>query len=250
MSISLRDQLAQLGFKPPVVEKNNAPPRPASSAERRPHEGGQRNARPSPNGSDPRKRDHRPTGEPGRPQHARLRSNHSPNANANASPNPRSEVSPPNRADRRPAAKPARSAEMDLGKAFALRALQEKAERIAAEQAKQDTARVRREARAALAAFLKDKALNDPAAELTRHFDYGGKIKRIHVNVEQLKALNAGELGVVQNEGRYLLVSAEVLTEAEQIFAHAVALKVDPHSTAAEDPYADPLYQVPDDLVW
>ncbi len=139
---------------------------------------------------------------------------------------------------------------MDLGKAFALRALQEKAERIASEQAKQEAARVRREARAALAAFLRDKGLNDPLAELTRHFDYGGKIKRIHVNAEQLKALNAGELGVVQNEGRYLLVSADVLTEAEQIFPQAIALKVDPNATAEEDPYADPQYQVPDDLVW
>ncbi len=139
---------------------------------------------------------------------------------------------------------------MDLGKAFALRALQEKAERIATEQAKQDAARVRREARAALAVFLRDKGLNDPVAELTRHFEYGGKIKRIHVNPEQLKALNAGELGVVQNEGRYLLVAASVLTEAELIFAQAVALKVDPNATAEEDPYADPQYQVPDDLVW
>jgi len=139
---------------------------------------------------------------------------------------------------------------MDLGKAFALRALQEKAERIANEQAKQDAARVRREARAALAVFLRDKGLNDPVAELTRHFEYGGKIKRIHVNPEQLKALNAGELGVVQNEGRYLLVAASVLTEAELIFAQAVALKVDPNATAEEDPYADPQYQVPDDLVW
>jgi len=139
---------------------------------------------------------------------------------------------------------------MDLGKAFALRALQEKAERIATEQAKQDAARVRREARAALAVFLRDKGLNDPVAELTRHFEYGGKIKRIHVNPEQLKALNAGELGVVQNEGRYLLVAASVLTEAELIFAQAVALKVDPNATAEEDPYADPQYQVPDDLGW
>jgi len=62
--------------------------------------------------------------------------------------------------------------------------------------------------------------------------------------------LNAGELGVVQLTGRYLLVSADVLDEAGRIFAPAIALKVDPDAPAADDPYADPKYQVPDDLVW
>ena len=70
------------------------------------------------------------------------------------------------------------------------------------------------------------------------------------MTAEQLKALNAGELGVLQQTGRYLLVTAAVLAEAEAIFAPAVALKVDPEAPAADDPYADPKYQVPDDLVW
>ena len=65
-----------------------------------------------------------------------------------------------------------------------------------------------------------------------------------------LAALNAGELGVVQLNGRYLLVTAAVLAEAEAIFPAAVALKVDPDAPAEEDPYADPRYQVPDDLIW
>src|SRR3546814_18487239 len=85
---------------------------------------------------------------------------------------------------------------------------------------------------------------------LVRHFDYGGKIKRIHVNAGQLKALNAGELGVVQLDGRYLLVAAAVLAEAEATFAPAVALKVDPDTPAEDDAYADSRFQVPDDLVW
>lgn len=72
----------------------------------------------------------------------------------------------------------------------------------------------------------------------------------MHVTAEQLKALNAGELGVVQQDGRYLLVTAQVLDEAESVFAPAVALRVDPDAAPGEDPYADPQYQVPDDLVW
>ena len=146
--------------------------------------------------------------------------------------------------------KPRSQEEIDLAKAYAIRAQREKDERIEAERVKQEEARLRREAKAKLEAFLKDKALNDAEADIARHFPYGGKIKRIYVNAEQLKALNAGELGVVQLNGRYLLVEAAVLAEAEAVFPAALALKVDPSAPAGDDPYADPRYQVPDDLVW
>ena len=146
--------------------------------------------------------------------------------------------------------KPRTQEEIDLGKAYALRAQREKDERIEAERLKQEEARVRREAKLKLAELLKDKALNDPNAEIARHFSYGGKIKRVHVNAEQLKALIAGELGVVQDGGRYILVPLALLLEAEAIFAPSVALKVDPDAPAGEDPYSDPAYRVPDDLVW
>ena len=139
---------------------------------------------------------------------------------------------------------------MDLAKAYAIRAQKEKDERIEAERLKQEEARLRREAKAKVDELLKGKSLNDAAADIARHFPYGGKIKRIHVNAEQLKALNAGELGVVQQNGRYVLVASAVLTEAEALFPACVALKVDPDAPAADDPYADPQYQVPDDLVW
>ena len=142
------------------------------------------------------------------------------------------------------------AAEMDLGKAWAMRAQHEKQERIETERLKQEQARQRREARAALAAFVAGKGLNAADAEHVRHFEYGGKIKRIHVTADQLKALNAGELGVVQLDGRYVLVDAGTLAQAEAIFAPAIALKVDPDAPAEQDPYADPRYQVPDDLVW
>ena len=148
-------------------------------------------------------------------------------------------------------ARPRRSREdIDLAKAYALRAQREKDERIEAERRRQEEARLRREAKARLAELLQGKALNIADAELARHFPYGGKIKRIYVTEPQLRALNAGELGVVQLDGRYLLVAADLLAQAEAIFAPAVALKVDPDAPAADDPYADPKYQVPDDLVW
>jgi uncharacterized protein YaiL (DUF2058 family) len=176
------------------------------------------------------------TGKPGRPRDERARQGkRAPDARPGGKPH---------------RGRPAPQGDIDLAKAYAIRAQREKDERIEAERRKQEEARQRREAKAKLAALLKDKALNDPDADLVRHFEYGGKIKRIHVNATQLAALNAGELGVVQLDGRYLLVDAAVLAEAGQVFAPAVALKVDPSAPATDDPYADPRYQVPDDLVW
>ena len=183
-------------------------------------------------------------------------------------PRPARKKPPPARADapRQPhdarpagaAKKPARKGEraarsredIDLAKAYAIRAQREKDERLRAERVRQEEARLRREARAKLEAFLQGRVLNDPAAEIARHFPYGGKIKRIYVNPDQLRALNGGELGVVQLNGRYCLVAAADLAEAEAIFPAAVALKVDPAAPVDEDPYADPQFQVPDDLVW
>jgi uncharacterized protein YaiL (DUF2058 family) len=219
MTNSLRDQLLNLGFTPPTKPEPK-PRHPGKPAAGKPSGGKPARSGEKPHGANPGARHGRPDNRSGKPR-----------GNAPG--------------------KPRRSQEeIDLGRAYALRAQKEKEERIAAERAKQEAARLRREARAKLAAFVADKALNDPQAEIARHFEYGGKIKRIYVNADQLKALNAGELGVVQVEGRYMLVTAAVLAEAEAIFAQAVALKVDPNAPAGDDPYADPKYQVPDDLVW
>ena len=148
--------------------------------------------------------------------------------------------------------RPQRREDIDLAKAYAIRAQKEKDERIEAERLRQEEARKRREAKARLAELLQGKALNAgiDEADHVRHFEYGGKIKRVHVTAAQLKALNAGELGVVQLDGRYLLVDAATLAQAAAVFAPAVALRVDPDAPAREDPYSDPAYQVPDDLMW
>ena len=213
MSDSLRDQLLGLGFKPP--------PKPERKPERKPEHRADRGKAPH----DARKPHAQRTGKPGaaakqgRNEHGRGK--------------PRGG-----------------QGDIDLAKAYAIRAQREKDERIEAERLKQEAARARREARARLGQLLQGKALNDPAAEIARHFEYGGKIKRIHVTEAQLRALNAGELGVVQLDGRYLLVDAAMLALAAETFPPSVALRVDPDAPAADDPYADPKFQVPDDLVW
>jgi uncharacterized protein YaiL (DUF2058 family) len=227
MSNSLKDALLGLGFKSaPEAPKPPRPPRPEGKpAGANPHARARHDAKPRHNAG-PERAGQRPA--PGRPPQGR----------------------PPRAGKPAPAKSGGTRAEFDLGKAYALRAQKEKDERIAAEAAKQEEARQRREARAKLAEVLAGKALNDANAEQVRHFEYGGKIKRVHVTPEQLVALNKGELGVVQSEGRYVLVTAEVLAQAKEVFADAVALEVDPNAPAPADDYADPQFQVPDDLSW
>lgn len=241
MSNSLRDKLLGLGFKAPEPEpKPERAPRPERGHPDRKPGGkppaGRADGRPG--GQRPGESRPRPEGRPGE-----IRRDGKPDARRrDARPGPGSGKPRPS--------KSRTQEEMDLAKAYAIRAQKEKQERIEAERLRQEEARVRREAKARLAEFLKDRSLNDSAAEIARHFPYGGKIKRIHVTESQLKALNAGELGVVQLDGRYLLVPSALLAEVEAIFAPAVALRVDPDAPAGDDPYADPQYQVPDDLVW
>lgn len=223
MTDSLRDQLLGLGFKPAPEPRKPAPDKFARPV--------------APRGTAPQRRPH-----PGNKPHEARAGQRKP---ADARPQTGRPQTPS-----RQGGNPRSQEDIDLAKAYAIRAQKEKQERLDAEREKQEAARLRREAKAKFAEFVKDKALNDPAAEIARHFDYGGKIKRIHVTEAQFKALNAGELGVAQLDGRYLLLSSAVLAEAEAIFPAAIALKVDPDAAAASDPYADPQYAVPDDLVW
>ena len=219
MTDSLRNQLLGLGFKPAPKPERKPPPKSAPNATAR-----SADRRPSGAGKPGR------PGQSTKPAHAR-----------------QGERAP----QQRGAGKPARSREdIDLAKAYAIRAQREKDERIEAERLKQEQARLRREAKVKLAELVAGKGLNTADAEHVRHFEYGGKIKRIHVSADQLKALNAGELGVLQMDGRYMLVTAELLAQAEAVFAPSVALKIDPNASSEEDPYADPQYQVPDDLAW
>jgi uncharacterized protein YaiL (DUF2058 family) len=219
MTDSLRDQLLGLGFKPaPKPERPATPPRGDKPAHGKPAHG-------------------RPVH--GRPPHAR------PDAGKSAGRDPGKPR------DARPARGPARSgSEMDLAKAYAIRAQKEKDERIAAERERQLEAQRRREGKQKLADLLKTASVNDPAAEIARHFEYGGKIRRVYVTAEQLKAVNSGALAVVQQGGRYHLVSPAHAIEADALLPGVLALQVDPDAPPEDDIYADPQYQVPDDLVW
>ena len=240
MSDTLRDQLLGLGFKPAPRPERTAPAKPQSG-----HAGrGEPRGAQAPAGTRP-EHGARPAG-PNRNAPNR----HGPNRSAsNRSGQNAAGQNTGGAGTGRPAHRRS-SGEMDLAKAYAIRAQKEKDERIAAEQARQVEAARRREGKLKLTELLKTASLNDAAAEIARHFEYGGKIRRIYVTTEQLRALNAGELAVVQQGGRYHLVSPDHAREAEGLLPGALALLVDPGVPSADDVYADPKYQVPDDLVW
>lgn len=236
MSDSLKDQLMQLGFKP------KAEPRRDDASRNRP-QGGNRGAgkhgaaERGPRGAGGQ------GGKPGTRNHGAGGKGERAGPADAAGRGRRGRGAGQGQAGRR-------DGEMDLAQAYALRQRQEQSERAREEQARQEEARLRREARQKLAQLLEGKAQNQADAELARHFEFGGKIRRVHVNEAQFKAINAGELGVVQLAGRYLVVDAALAREAAAIVPGALALLVDPNAAEGGDEYADPRYQVPDDLVW
>lgn len=174
-----------------------------------------------------------------------------PNAPANARPanarpaNARSDKArldnarPGQAARQRPVERQRSSEEIDLAKAYALRAQSEQRERERKEKAEREIAERRRAQREQVIALLDGATRNREDAEIPRHFEYGGKIRRVYVNDEQLGQVNDGRLGVIQVRGRYLLVDRELAESIRVVDAHAIALLVDP----------DDLRDAGDDLV-
>lgn len=134
------------------------------------------------------------------------------------------------------------SGEPDLAQAYALRARSEREERERAQREAEQKAREKRERKEKVARLLDGKALNVADAEHARHFEHGGKIRRVYCSGEQLSALNRGELAVVQQHGRYLLVSADIGLAVKAIASEALVLLVDPSATVDDD--------IPADLIW
>ncbi|MGA0585681.1 DUF2058 domain-containing protein [Dyella sp. KRB-257] len=140
--------------------------------------------------------------------------------------------------------RPRDQAEIDLARAYAMRAQVEAAERKRAEQEAAEQARIKRERKAQVQQLLEGRALNKVDADQARHFEYGGKIRRIYVDAAQLVALNAGELGVIQLAGHYVLVTRELAEQVRAIDAGVVALLVSPGEAGEADD------GVPADLIW
>ena len=209
MSDSLRDQLLALGFRKAAEPRPEPKPAPRQQGKPRAH----------PGAGPPRPPQANAPAKQARPQQQR-------------------------RDAQAPAGGPpaATRAEIDLAKAYAIRAQSERAEKQRAEQAQAELSRQKKERKTRLAALLQDKSRNAADADIARNFSYGEKIRRIYVTAAQLKALNAGELGVVQHMGRFVLVERDVALAAQAIWPEALALLPDPNAVADDD--------VPADLVW
>jgi uncharacterized protein len=145
-----------------------------------------------------------------------------------------------------PKQQPARNSqeEIDLARAYAMRAQTEANERKRAEEEAAEQARLKRERKAKVQQLLEGKALNKADVDQVRHFEYGGKIRRIYVDAAQLAELNAGKLGVVQFGGRYLLVSQDVAEQVRELDPRLLALLVNPSADGVGED------GVPDDLMW
>ncbi|MGA8279208.1 MAG: DUF2058 family protein [Rhodanobacteraceae bacterium] len=134
------------------------------------------------------------------------------------------------------------SSEIDLARAYALRERSERDERERIRREAEQRAREKKERRRKLAQLLEGQALNLADADIPRHFPHRDRIRRIYVSTSQLPRLNAGELGVVQLLGRYLLVNRDIALAAQAIDADALVLLCDSTASADDD--------VPADLVW
>lgn len=235
MAESLRDQLLKSGLVKEIHEekRKSTPPQ---------RQGGNTSGSGQPYAGNRLKQGGRPQG--GRPQ-----GGDRPNAGGRPQGGDRSgtggrppqQAGKPGQGAQRP---PRKDGEIDLAKAYAIRAQNEVNERRKAEAEAAELARLRKEKKRKVEELLKGKALNLPDADQIRHFPYGEKIRRVHVDATQLTALNAGELGVVQQGGRYLVVDKTVIEELRAIAPEFIALLVDPNAASESDD------GVPDDLMW
>ena len=132
--------------------------------------------------------------------------------------------------------------DVDLARAYAIRAKTEREERERAQRETERIAREKKERKAKLASLLDGKSLNNADADVPRHFPHGTKIRRVYCTSDQLAQVNRGDLAVVQLAGRYLLVSHEVALQAQAIQPESLVLLCDPNAPLDDD--------VPADLVW
>ena len=145
---------------------------------------------------------------------------------------------------RKPKAKS--SVEMSLDQAYRLRKKDEKQSAHAKKEQKRLLDLERRRINTQVQGLVKAHALNDEKAEVKRNFVYKGRIRSVLVTPEQLKAVNAGELGVVFLRGNYILMLPEHVELVRAISEDHI-----PDLGGSEpDDEGDDEHKVPDDLIW
>ncbi len=136
--------------------------------------------------------------------------------------------------------------EISLARAYAEKQRLEKQERDRELNRKREEERRRREINQQVGQLVATHRQNAPEAEISRFFEYGGKIRKLFVTPAQQKALNQGRMGIVQHRGQYHLLAVDVYRKIEALKPSAAAFLLDPDEI---DP-AEEEFPVPDDLMW
>jgi uncharacterized protein YaiL (DUF2058 family) len=150
----------------------------------------------------------------------------------------------PGRAKQKPAAKSReQTAELSLEQAYALKKRDERKTVEDARRKKQAEDRKRRQLNKEIRKIVDANRLNDKQAEISRNFMFRGRIRKLHVTPEQLKALNQHELGIAYLSGGYHLLAKEHL-EAVRLLSTEHVVDLENESDDDGD------YPVPDDISW
>ncbi len=144
------------------------------------------------------------------------------------------------------------SDEVDLAKAYAEKARQEKIER----DRELNRQRQERQQRKAIAAQIKqlvdENRIKERDGEVAYNFTAGTKIKRLYLSETAHKNVSNGVWCVVNCHGRFELVPASIADKIAERDEKAVVVDnrgaADNKPSDEDDPYAG--YEVPDDLMW
>lgn len=145
---------------------------------------------------------------------------------------------------------PARSAQQrpgsDLERAWKAREQAEKREQEAHKQARVAAQEARRKRNQQLSELVAGKTLNRKEGEVPRYFEHLGRIRRVLCTPEQRDQLNAGQLGVVNLRGCYLLLDPDTLVAYRELAPDLVP-DLSPKEPEDDGSHYPP---VPDDLIW
>jgi len=132
---------------------------------------------------------------------------------------------------------------LTLEQAYVLREQQSRAEAEALKENKRLEDLKRRQINSAIKAIVQPNRLNDPAAEVGRHFIYKERIRKVNVTLQQFKAINEGKLGLVYLSGGYHVLSSEHVEQVRVLSQEHV-----PDLSGGEED--EEQFPVPDDLIW
>lgn len=135
----------------------------------------------------------------------------------------------------------------DLARAYEARKKAELAEKERAKQARVADQETRRRRNLQLDGIVEGKILNVEDAEIPRYFQHLDRIRRVLCTPEQREKINAGELGVVNLRGRYLIVDPETLAAYNEVAPDLVPDLSGKEPEAEEGGDYPP---VPDDITW